>query len=1264
MTPAINNTARKLQESRGLRARAPVAAQFEDCFQAFVQLYDSLQANSCNFDSTPSLPPENGADEIPLHERAEYCRRTFSAWGNDSGASSRALDHALKESPSLMQQTLYLLGELSTTLERTKARVLQIENDRILSGRVVADDQDAETSTEAYLDEIQDILTCLLELLPVLRYPMVEETGQELLQIYDPALYPERMYRDVARTMFPHAPDYLWNRLAQNNIRARKRLGKLRCRSKGLMTHADHKQQTNSLMLSRAEYPLYPRGTFRSPYSFSSSSNFAATESDGELTVKGPHAYYENSGASDMDASSMTSTMESQPHVLQQQILNHRLPDNPSRHGDYGKAECPLCHFDLPMADISGDLNDKEWAAHAYLDLRPYVCTSDQCALDNIPFGDKDMWFQHEMDFHRSKMEWSCVYCSVAFRDEKEFEDHLLSAHGGHAALNNTSLLIDSCKRYSAILASVHICDICLGQYNNINSLKNCLAGHLETFARATTLGIDQIGAEQNDYVKRFIAEQRKIHESSDLGIDNALFNSSLSADDNESKVALFVKNQQHNAAMLRCNVPNRDHQFFGRHDSLSSAHLTLSTLNRMCTITGRPGIGKTAAAIEYSYKYESAYSYTFWVEAENEGRRAETYGMIAASLKLDKNAIPDENSRTYIIRDALTNTDKEWLLIFDNATSWNDIARYIPPNLAATKGSVLITTRDDNALSIPVRFHHKSVSLDALPLEDACRCLLSALRPGLGGEMLEYHPNYQLATKVVEVVKRLPLAITIVVGYVNMSRCTLDEFLEMWEENDSRMRKKREAPKLFDETVEVYGTIDALWEIGIREVDRNSRRLLDIMSFLDSEGTPKTLLIGDHKEEFLEFLHESETISFKRMIKQLSGRRLIHVKRSGDDEPSYGIHRLLQKQIHLDMNDYSFADSFRKAFHLLRKRFPRADPAQIPRPATWVICEQYMRHVSSFHRTFMKNSHRTTIDKLKTLELAELFYDAGFYVWSRQTTGYNGLDFLASAEAILNDNNFEADEMLRANIHCMTGLLLLNIGVMGRRKGTERLQEARRIRRIIFKKDPTRQKDVMYRNATNDYALCLLNKHQFDEAGRLFRACFERYQVWGSEKDNPFEYSKYYGNYSVILMWQGKTQEAIDSMKRCMEYTEKFSGRKAQYYRRQFMLACLLLQHGDEQGALDMHLTTLKARLELHGKLHEFTMDSTYAVGHTCIECAKNSKWPEEALGRAKLNLAELYEKEGIGGANQIQALRVEAKVVSDKYSQYTARQTGTNDE
>jgi tetratricopeptide (TPR) repeat protein len=301
-----------------------------------------------------------------------------------------------------------------------------------------------------------------------------------------------------------------------------------------------------------------------------------------------------------------------------------------------------------------------------------------------------------------------------------------------------------------------------------------------------------------------------------------------------------------------------------------------------------------------------------------------------------------------------------------------------------------------------------------------------------------------------------------------------------------------------------------------------------------------------------------------------------------------------------MDMEDLGFVDAYRKAFRLIRKKFPAADSQQVPDPENWAICSEYMPHVFALHRVHRQNAPSASMMDMDPVEIVKLFYDAGFYIWSRQTNSYDGLSFLQSATDILNELGDDRNAKIRADILCVYGLLLLNMGCVERAEGPNLLKQALEIRRRIYEEDTTsRDNDVLFQNAANDYSLCLLNEHKFEEAGIIIKNCRDRYLVWGTEDTNPWENSKYYGNYSVVLMWMGELDQAISYQMKSLQLTEQFAaGRSAQYYRRAFMLGCYLLQKGDYQGALEKHLEVLTARLEMQGKHHEHTMLSMYAVG------------------------------------------------------------------
>ncbi|KAK3357865.1 nb-arc and tpr domain-containing protein [Lasiosphaeria hispida] len=1305
--------------SRGLRAKAPLAAQFEDCFQASIQLTqltDALQA------SRPH------SDELQVHHLTQDCKDKLRVWGDDSGASSRALDYALKCSPNVVRQTEDLLTDLHEVLHQAVALVRPqlesvFESDKPdssageepataaegLGGHAAPEDQDADSGPERFVSEALDVIACLVKLLPTFRTPMDEEDQESAIRNSDVYTDSVDWHIQMAIEAFPPASKALAERLGTNNWRRSQYLHRLqdRPRTATTATQPELGRQVSNRALTR-NMSLVGRPTTVANSRQSSRQAIWADYSDTATTVDS-HVPSVISVVLRSDQNSATSMSGSQqPSVLQHLVL----PEPPVDLATTEEFECPYCHFELPLTVSAHGMTREEWVDHIHLDLKPYMCTFDDCSWSNVMFGVKKDWFQHELEFHRSRTVWSCGICRSDFDVEKDFVAHLMDSHQ-HLETENLSPMVDSCKRYSQDEPSV-LCHLCGLSCSGLADLEDHAGGHLELFALAAihdpeftspedacSEGYNNMIDEYLDDLEPPVTEAKTIRATSPpppanggaVAISRIADTSDASnLDDLDKEVIRKQRGPQWNANLKQkvqtfldkqavpgkdsdkpkhTNIPERDKAFLGRDDDLEAIHKCLP-MGQICTVTGRGGIGKTAIAKEYLHRYINKYKYIFWVEAENAGTCQEKYNMIASVLDTSDKPLPDQGGRTYLVRECLTKAESRWLLIFDNVATWNDIARYVPKALARSKGSVLITSRSTGMpglMGLPPWQNQVHVELAPWSLDHSREFLLTSISK-LKRDNLRAHEEYELAEKVVEVVERLPLAVNMIVGYIKVSRCSLAEFLEMWEERASRRRPRRRRVAALEAGID--NTIDSLWDIGIGEVRANCRKLLDVLSFLDPENIPKSLLVGDHDEEYLDFLHVDETLRYKRMIEQLDRQKLIDIKMD-DGEPAYGIHRVLQQKIQFDLDDYSFADAFRKAFRLIRKRFPRANSQQVPVPKDMEICRRHMPHVFNFHHIFTEHfkEHKiTSTGGVQPVELSELFYDAGFYVWGGQATAYEGLPFLGTADKILDDMESQPNAKVRADIHCMTGLLLLNMGYEERARGTTRLKEAWEIRKAIYDLDSTLDNDVLSQNAANDYCLCLMNTYRFEEAGKILNGCLERYQtVYGPESENPFEYSKYYGNFSIILLWEGRVEEAIRSIEKSLVLTEKFSGKNSQYYRRLFMLACAFLQVGDTQKAFETHLEALNARLELQGKHHENTILSMYAVGATyhhlgdidnaieyikqCIKAARDARWSEEALGRARYHLALLYEERG-GEEEAARLLMEEAKKVLDKFRHY----------
>lgn len=79
---------------------------------------------------------------------------------------------------------------------------------------------------------------------------------------------------------------------------------------------------------------------------------------------------------------------------------------------------------------------------HAFRDLKAYVCTFSDQKCQNELFDDRDMWFEHELHYHRSQ--YNCNLCGEGvFTSKSVFELHIELSHGSFAP-DQMSMLVDT----------------------------------------------------------------------------------------------------------------------------------------------------------------------------------------------------------------------------------------------------------------------------------------------------------------------------------------------------------------------------------------------------------------------------------------------------------------------------------------------------------------------------------------------------------------------------------------------------------------------------------------------------------------------------------------------------------------------------------------------------------------------------------------------------------------------------------------------------
>ncbi len=172
-------------------------------------------------------------------------------------------------------------------------------------------------------------------------------------------------------------------------------------------------------------------------------------------------------------------------------------------------------------------------------------------------------------------------------------------------------------------------------------------------------------------------------------------------------------------------NVPLlRDPHFLGRDALLDAIHTELATSRTTAlshtithTVSGLGGIGKTALAAEFAYRFASEYDVVWWVRSEEPTTLAGDYAALATPLGIAPGASQADTVRA--VREWLQAHDR-WLLVFDNAEHDEDIAALLP----GLRGNVLVTSRSSQWTTV-------ATVVDVPPLDERSAAELVLRRTG-----------------------------------------------------------------------------------------------------------------------------------------------------------------------------------------------------------------------------------------------------------------------------------------------------------------------------------------------------------------------------------------------------------------------------------------------------------------------------------------------------------------------------------------------------
>jgi transcriptional regulator with XRE-family HTH domain/tetratricopeptide (TPR) repeat protein len=383
-------------------------------------------------------------------------------------------------------------------------------------------------------------------------------------------------------------------------------------------------------------------------------------------------------------------------------------------------------------------------------------------------------------------------------------------------------------------------------------------------------------------------------------------------------------------------SVPYPRNPFFtGRHALLENLHERLHpaqsvAFSQTYGLSGLGGIGKTQLALEYAYHHAHDYHAVFWITAETHATIHSSMALIAYTLQSSSRHEEEPQKVVTVVQRWLT-THKGWLLIFDNVEEAALLKAFLP---SARQGAILLTTR--------LRALDGLASLIDVPLLSAeeGRSLLLARSQCTESVTAPLSPQ-QLAqaTSIVEMMDRLPLALDQAGAYIEHTRCSLNDYLHLFERHRRQLLDER--PVLTDHPHSVYQTF-LLAFTHIREHNPAAADLMCACAFLAPDTIPEALFL-QAGPSLGSYLHAMTTnlYQFNQLLAETL--RFSLLTRHAHTH-TFSMHRLVQATIKEAIPPDIQRLWRERIFDALDNIFPE-DGALVEH---WSWCEQLLPHIAA----------------------------------------------------------------------------------------------------------------------------------------------------------------------------------------------------------------------------------------------------------------------------------------------------------------------------
>lgn len=379
-------------------------------------------------------------------------------------------------------------------------------------------------------------------------------------------------------------------------------------------------------------------------------------------------------------------------------------------------------------------------------------------------------------------------------------------------------------------------------------------------------------------------------------------------------------------APMIWGDIPPRNKNFTGRKEILErlrqsrSSNIKAVVPEQPAALRGLGGVGKTAIAIEYAYRYRSAYDVIWWIPSEQLSLVRSALAALAGRLGLESALATGIEGAAAVALDALRRGQPygRWLLIFDNADQPIDFREYIPSG----PGDVLITSRNPAWQATA-----QTVEVDVFSRPESKEFL---------GKRAPAQVSDSEANLLADRLGDLPLALDQAGAMLAESGMPVDEYIGLLDEQIGKIMAE-------GRSAEYPLSVHAAWTISVKKVREQlpqAQELLRCCAFFGPDPIPRDVFrrgsqaTGTRVSDLM-----ADSILLARAIRELGRYALVTI-----GGRAISVHRLVQALLRDELSEQEQA-VYRNDVHAIITAAAPPDPAD---DRQWWRYQELLPHVTA----------------------------------------------------------------------------------------------------------------------------------------------------------------------------------------------------------------------------------------------------------------------------------------------------------------------------